>query len=311
MLGTWATFSVVRPAEAALATGCALADAVALAAGLAGEAADGPEVAGGLAEAALGDETGAAVPPQAASNEHPRSPKKARKTGLIGRSMLTSILGPMGAVEEQRRAPRTVVDVEALLHLNGLRSFPGVIHDLAYLGCLFVPEKPLTVCAGDRGSLRFALPVADPWLEPNVEVRRLTTFNRLGGDVGQGIGMEFSGLKAADEHAITTGCQEWDGYRTRQYELAARCYVESEGGSTHYARFGKLLGGTRNYLRLNLPSAAGLTRGIRLRLKMARTWVAGEVEQTAVNGAGLEVLVRIEGWGRDFFLHEARRQSLT
>jgi PilZ domain-containing protein len=216
----------------------------------------------------------------------------------------------MGVLEEQRRAPRTVVDVEALLHLNGLRSFPGVIHDMAYLGCLFVPDKPLVVAPGDRGSMRFAMPMVDQWLAPTVEVRRLTSFTRLGGDVGQGIGLEFSGLKQQEEQAITAGCQQWDSYRTRRYELTARCYVESEGGSTHYARFGELRGGTRNYLRLNLPAGAGLARGIRLRLKMARTWVAGEVEQTTVKSTDMEVLVRIEGWGRDFFLHEARRQSL-
>lgn len=215
----------------------------------------------------------------------------------------------MGVVEEQRRAPRTVVDVEALLHLNGLRSFPGVIHDMAYLGCLFVPDKPLTVAASDRGSMRFAMPMVDQWLVPNVEVRRVTTFTRLGGDVGQGLGLEFSGLKQHEEQAISAGCEQWDRYRTHRYDLTARCYVESEGGSTHYARFGELRGGTRNYLRVTLPAGAGVSRGIRLRLKMARTWVAGEVEQTTPKSTEMEVLVRIEGWGRDFFLHEARRQS--
>ena len=216
----------------------------------------------------------------------------------------------MGVVEEHRRAPRTVVDVEAVLHLSGLRSTSGVIRDLAHLGCLFVPEKPLRVEAGDRGSLRFALPTTDDWLEPNVEVRRLTTFTRLGGGEGQGIGMEFGGLKTEQEQAISAGCEEWDSHRMRQYDLAARCYVQSEGGSTHYARFGQLLGGTRSFLRLSLPAGPGVTRGTRLRLKMARTWVAGEVEQTTPAGAKLEALIRIEGWGRDFFLHEARRQSL-
>jgi len=216
----------------------------------------------------------------------------------------------MGVVEEHRRASRTVVDVEGLLHLNGLPSFPGVIHDLAHLGCLFVPEKPLRVAAGDRGRLRFALPTTEEWLEPNVQVRRLTTFTRLGGDEGQGIGMEFGGLKADEEQVIEAGCQEWDSHRMRQYDLGARCYVQSEGGSTHYARFGTLLGGTRSYLRLSLPAGPGIARGIGLRLKMARTSVSGEVEQTTLTGANIEVLVRIEGWGRDFFLHEVRRQSL-
>jgi hypothetical protein len=325
VLGACATLRVTRPEAAGLALAEAdalaagLADAAALAAGLrlaeAGAlAADGRaaiELAGAGAETATEAEgEGAAPPPQAASSRLDKSPKRAL-VRFITPIMPASILGAMGVVEEQRRAPRTVVDVEALLHLNGLRSFPGVIRDLAHLGCLFVPEKPLRLGAGDRGTLRFALPTTEQWLEPNVEVRRLTTFKRMGGDEGQGIGMEFGGLKDDEEQAISDGCRQWDQHRMRQYELGARCYVQSEGGSTHYARFGQLLGGTRSYLRLSLPAGPGVARGIRLRLKMARTWVAGEVEQTTLSGPDMEVLVRIEGWGRDFFLHEARRQSLT
>jgi hypothetical protein len=216
----------------------------------------------------------------------------------------------MERVEEHRRAPRTIVDVEALLHLEGLRTIPGVIRDLAYLGCLFVPQSPVRVHAGDRGSLRFALPGRTDWLEPGIEVKRLTSFTRNQDEEGQGLGIEFGGLQAAEEEAISTACREWDHERSRQYELAARCYVQSEGGTTHYARFGQLLGGTRSYLRVTLPAGPGLARGIRLRLKMSRTWVNGEVEQVTTSAQQMEVLLRIDGWGRDFFLHEARRQSL-
>lgn len=213
--------------------------------------------------------------------------------------------------EEHRRAPRTVVDVEALLNLSGLRTCSGVIRDLSYLGALFVPEKPLRLEEGSRGSLRFALPNTPEWLEPAIVVRRMTTFTRSSGQAGQGIGVEFSGLRIEDQDAIDTGCREWDSHRMRQYSLSARVYCQSEGGLTHYARFGQLIGGTRSYLRLSLPNGPGVSRGCWLKLKMSRTWVRGEVEKITPNGLNLEILLRIEGWGRDFFLHEAQRQSLA
>jgi hypothetical protein len=199
-----------------------------------------------------------------------------------------------------------VVDVEAVLHLSGLKAYQGVIRDLSHLGSLFVPEQPIDAPAGARGSLRFPLPTTEYWLEPSVEVRRVMTFTRAGGEQGQGVAVEFSGLKREDEQAIMAGCQSWDGHRMRQYDLSARCYVQGEGGLTHYSRFGRLLGGTRSYLRVEIPTGSGVSRGIRLRLKMSRTWVTGEVEQTTEKGSSIEVLVRLEGWGRDFFLHEAR-----
>jgi len=198
-----------------------------------------------------------------------------------------------------------------MLHLSGLRTCPGVIRDLSYLGALFVPESPLKIEQNSRGSLRFALSNTPDWLEPGIVVRRITTFNRIGGETGQGIGVEFSGLRAEDQQAIDEGCREWDQHRMRQYTLAARVYVQSEGGLTHYARFGQLIGGTRSYLRVSLPAGPGVARGIWLKLKMSRTWITGEVERITEDGANMEVLLRIEGWGRDFFLHEARRQSLA
>jgi len=73
-----------------------------------------------------------------------------------------------------------------------------------------------------------------------------------------------TGLSPRDEQAISKGCEEWDSHRMRQYELAARCYVEGEGGSRDYARFGQLLGGTRSYLRVRLPAGPGVSRGSRL-----------------------------------------------
>ncbi|HEX6512309.1 MAG TPA: PilZ domain-containing protein [Chloroflexota bacterium] len=211
--------------------------------------------------------------------------------------------------EEQRRAPRTVVDVEAVLHLSGLTVCPGVIHDLSYLGALFVPEKAMQVQPAAQGSMRFALPTARQWLEPSVLVRRISSFPRPGGGEGHAFGTEFFGLSSQDQQAVSDGCAQWDSHRIRQATFNARCYVQSEGGLTGYARFGQLVGGTRNYVRLKLPAGQGLGRGMRIRLKIAREWVTGEVEQVSPDSDTMEVLVRLEGWGRDFFLHEAARES--
>src|SRR5712691_7773272 len=180
--------------------------------------------------------------------------------------------------EEQRRAPRTVVDVEAELHLSGLRTYQGVIRDMSHLGALFVPENPLQAEIGGRGSLQFALPTNLDWLQPSIQIRRTSSYLRPGSGEVVAYGLEFFGLTPEQEQAINTGCQQWDSHRMRQYELSARCFVQSEGGLTAYARFGQLLGGTRSYLHLTLPVGSSISRGMGLRLKMARTWIAGRVE---------------------------------
>jgi hypothetical protein len=40
-------------------------------------------------------------------------------------------------------------------------------------------------------------------------------------------------------------------------------------------------------------------------------WVAGQVERSAASDRHAELMLRLDdAWGRDFLLHEARRQSL-
>ncbi len=210
---------------------------------------------------------------------------------------------------ELRRAERYVVDVEAELLLRGLRASPGVIRDMSHLGVLFVPDQPPRAEIGSRGSLRFALPTWPHWLQPSVQIRRTTSYTRPGGGEVQAFGMEFFGLSPQEVQAVTEGAQAWDSHRMRQYELSARCFVQSEGGLTHYARFGQLLGGTRNYLRLSLPPGGNVSQGTGLRLKISRTWLSAEVERITERPSDMEMLLRIQGWGRDFFLHEARNQA--
>jgi hypothetical protein len=216
----------------------------------------------------------------------------------------------MATGEEQRRAPRTLVDVEARLMLGG-QTIQGFIQDLSPLGSLFVPERALQIDAGDSGSMRFAMPPAENWIEPRVEARRTTMFRRAGGEQAQSIGFQFSGLRPDQEDAVAEGCREWAIHRVRQYALAARCFVQGEGKLAAFSRFGKLIQCSRSYARMVLPTDAEFPRGSRLKLKMGSSPVATEIEQATVGPEGLEVLLRIHGWRCDFFLHEVRKDLKT
>lgn len=213
--------------------------------------------------------------------------------------------------EDQRRAPRTLVDVEAELHLHGHPVCHGIMQDLSILGSLFMPEKALRAEPNAQGRLRFAMPTAVSWIEPRIQVRRVSSFPRATGEEVQTIGFEFSGLDSQQERAIAAGCMEWPTHRVRDYSLAARCFVQGMGAQRHFSRFGRVVGGTRNHIRLSLASSGELARQSEVRVKVTATSVAGEIEDVRQERSGVEVLVRLTGWGRDFFLHEARRESLA
>ncbi|GEM_PF-2740587 len=212
---------------------------------------------------------------------------------------------------EHRRAQRTIVDVEAELHLRGLASCRGIIQDLSTVGSLFVPEHPLDVRQGLTGTLRFGLPNFVNWIEPSIEVRRVTTYERVGGEQAQAVGFEFSGLDASEERAIAAGCLEWQSHRMRDYRLAARCYVQGLGPFEKFSRYGQLTAGSRRQLYLNVLHPAGLEEGAAIRLKVGASHVAAEVERMETSGDAANVVLRMMGWGRDFFLHEARRESIS
>ncbi|HLY67534.1 MAG TPA: PilZ domain-containing protein [Chloroflexota bacterium] len=213
--------------------------------------------------------------------------------------------------EEQRRAPRTIVDVEARLQLDRQPACQGIIQDLSFLGSLFVPELPVQVQPDSAGQLTFALPTAVSWLQPRIAVRRITSYTRPGGSQAQGIAFEFSGLSTEEERAIAAGCLEWTDHRVRTYPLAARCFVEANAPTGHFSRYGRLTSGSRGQLRLSVPTAVSLAADDPVHLKLSTTAVTGNLQTSTPERDGTELLIRVEGWGRDFFLHEARRQSMT
>jgi hypothetical protein len=181
---------------------------------------------------------------------------------------------------------------------------------LSFLGSLFVPEHSVQIAPDGRGHLRFALPTAISWIEPHIQVRRITSYSRPNGQQAQAVGFEFSGLTHEQERAIAAGCMEWGSHRTKRYPLSARCFVESHGEQEHFSRYGRLVNGSRSQILLSLPEGLDIARGAMLRLKVGMSSVSGTVEHASSERSSTELDVRLEGWGRDFFLHEARRQSM-
>ncbi|MBV9120845.1 MAG: PilZ domain-containing protein [Chloroflexi bacterium] len=212
--------------------------------------------------------------------------------------------------EEQRRAPRTSVDVEAELRLGG-QVYHGVIQDLSFCGSLFIPEQRLQVAQGERGRFRFALPTALSWIEPHIEVRRVTNFPMVGRRDGQAVAFEFSGLTLEHERAIAAGCLEWSSHRQREYSLAASCSVQGLGANADFKRLGRAVSGSRDLVRISLPAEADLPRGAMVQLRVSNTSVEASVQSTEQERQGSVVQARLTGWGRDFFLHEARRGILA
>ena len=159
--------------------------------------------------------------------------------------------------------------------------------------------------------MRFAMPGSRSWLEPLIQVRRATDLARPDGKLAQAIGFEFLGLSEQEERAIGTGCVEWEQHRTRDYPLSARCYVKGTGDFQHFSRYGRLTAGSRERLDVSLHAGTEVPLGTQLRLRVGSVWVSGLVEHAGASDRHAEVVLRLnDEWGRDFLLHEARRQSL-
>ncbi|MDE3074464.1 MAG: PilZ domain-containing protein [Chloroflexota bacterium] len=217
---------------------------------------------------------------------------------------------------EQRRAPRTVVDIDAELHA-ATRVCRGTIHDLSFLGSLFIaedvddPEDSPELQPAVLGKLHFVLPTSPLAFSPSVRLRRTTTFPRPLGKVGVAVAFEFSELQAAEERAIALACYEWESYGSREFPLAAQCFVQGRDEVQNFSRFARLVSGSRDVLRFGFPKPVPLKAGHAVSLKLGQRIVAARIRSVDVGRLGIGVTARTEGWGRDFFLHAARRYETS
>ena len=212
----------------------------------------------------------------------------------------------LDATQEKRRAPRAVVDIDGQLAVGGA-TLLGTIHDLSFTGSLFITEDLLNIATGASAVLTFVLPNSTAWFKPQVEVRRTSTFQRLFGQSAQAVGFAFSGLALSEERAIALACYEWASCSSRAYALAAECFAQGLDGIQNFSRFGRLLEGSRDALALRFPSKElPLQPRHLLRLKVGQATTLARVLRLNETRLGTEVGLRMEGWGRDFFLHQAR-----
>jgi hypothetical protein len=219
---------------------------------------------------------------------------------------------PTQNAEERRRSPRTAVDVEAQMRLRGFASTQGVILDLSPVGNLFLPEQPLDVKPRTVGYMRFAMPTALMWLEPRIVVRRIAKVLSPEGEERQAIAFEFRDLKPVEEQAIESGCADWTEHLTRVYPLAARVELTTLVGVRQVMRVGRIVNGGREAIRVRLRPGTALPVGSRLGLRGANYGIHGYLTHMRRSPTDTEVLIQLtDEWGRDFFLHDARRQTLA
>jgi hypothetical protein len=221
----------------------------------------------------------------------------------------------MNAVDgEQRRAPRTQVDVEARMRLKDQSTVRGIIVNLSFMGSLFLSlaERPMKVKNGTMGVMRFAMPTSLQWLEPRIIVKRATMVPLGEGNSAQAFGFEFAGVTEEEQRAIATGCEDWAEHIARIYPLAARCQVESITATKNFKRYGRIVAGGRDVMRIRLQGSMAIDSGIRVRLLAETAYVGGTVRQVVPSPQATELVVDLDpDWGRDFFLHDVRRQALS
>jgi len=190
----------------------------------------------------------------------------------------------------------------------------GIILNLSFMGSLFLSlaEKPFKVKNGTMGVMRFAMPTSLQWLEPRIVVKRATTIPRPNGETAQAFGFEFAGMTDEEQRAIITGCEDWADHAARIYPLAARCHVESLTATKHFKRYGRIVAGGRDAMRIRLHAGLVIPSGIRVRLVAETAYVSGTIRQVVPSPQATELVVDLDpDWGRDFFLHDVRRQALS
>ncbi len=217
--------------------------------------------------------------------------------------------------EEKRRAPRVAVDVEARMRLKDQSTCRGIILDLSLTGNLFLNEQEIgqRLRPGLVGVMRFPMPNSLSWLEPKVILKRNVKIPLANGSEGQGFGFEFMSLTDEEERAIASGIELWSEHTTRVYPLAARCHVESHSPTRHFKRQGRIIAGSRDSMRVRLQAGLRVPLGLRVRLIAETTYHDGTIVELTPSPTWTELQVELDpqDWGRDFFLHDVRRQALA
>lgn len=189
----------------------------------------------------------------------------------------------------------------------------GTIVELSLTGNLFVVGEEFgRVKSGTIGRMRFALPTSLEWLEPLVVVKRASSVP-LSGDVSaQAFDFEFKDLTEQDERTVVAGCEDWAEHRTRTYPLAARCIVEGLAGTRQFKRPGRLVSGSRERMHVRMQAGFRAPSGLKIRLVCETTYISATVLEVVPAPTGTDLVVALDtDWGRDFFLHDARRQALA
>jgi hypothetical protein len=128
----------------------------------------------------------------------------------------------------------------------------------------------------------------------------------------QAFGFEFLALTEEEERAIASGGEDWVEHVSRVYPVAARCYVESHSPTRHFKRQGRIILASREEMRVRLQAGLRVPLGLRVRLIAETTYIDGTIVELAPSATWTEMQVELDrDWGRDFFLHDVRRQALA
>lgn len=200
------------------------------------------------------------------------------------------------------------------MRLKDQATHKGLIVNLSSTGNLFVSyEDKIKVKAGTVGRMRFSMPTSLIWLEPRIVVKRSTTFPRpTGGEPCQAFGFEFVNLNEEEERAMVAGSEDWAEHVRRTYPLAARCQIESLSATRQFKRAARIVAGSRSEMVVRVHAGMRVPTGVRVRLIGQTAYINGTIMQVMPSPTWTEMLVALDQeWGRDFFLHDLRRQALA
>jgi hypothetical protein len=211
---------------------------------------------------------------------------------------------------EKRRAFRTETDIDAELVVPYKPAVKGVIADLSFMGCLFCPTQDVKVEPGTAGRLRFPLLPVDSVLESYCTVRNVRP-NPTSPDV-PALGFQFEGVDQLEEETLVQACSRWANERSREYHVLTTCRLDFHDGGDVTGHPGVLVEVSRADAKLRWKTSAPFDHllGSELTLRLPQSQVEARIVTCSRQGALVEAALDLaHGWGRDFFVHEARRGS--